>query len=99
HHPPSPPFPYTTLFRSERALQQGRQQRRRYALSGNIGDHHRPARVGYSRDIVIVSADLQRGHAAAACPQPSAGGKRARQEALLEDRKSTRLNSSHVAIS
>src|SRR5256885_13206538 len=69
--PRSTLFPYTTLFRSVRAV--GR-------------------RVDHQLAIAVICRDEQRG---AGLP----GALQDAREALVQDRKSTRLNSSHLVIS
>src|SRR5690349_24136739 len=83
--PPSPLFPYTTLFRSQRrgidAIGRDDVVRERRALGG----------IGTRRRVVD-------GHAAGAeVAGAQIGGRQA--EGANRDRKSTRLNSSHVEIS
>src|SRR5437773_8379258 len=73
--PRSPPFPYTTLFRSQKAETAtggGREWRRQYNSNGLRG----PAAVATREGTSL-------------CIPP----------ALARDRKSTRLNSSHITIS
>src|SRR5439155_20763314 len=81
--PSSTLFPYTTLFRSGGC---GRRARGREELIGSIA-RVRPARRASRRRI-----RTRRQHRAVAV-------RRLRPRADAEDRKSTRLNSSHVAIS
>src|SRR5207245_11013834 len=94
HSPPL--FPYTTLFRSslrqERAIPLDRPGEARVE-----GDARRPPEQlpGATRVQVLV-ADLARRLVADIGPQ--VGAAEPTQEAL-EDRKSTRLNSSHGSIS
>src|SRR5207253_9535582 len=77
--PPSPLFPYTTLFRSPVALRHG-------------------ARPPEPRPLPMGEGQARR--RAPARAQPAAAGPSLRDPAAAqEDRKSTRLNSSHVAIS
>src|SRR5690606_39766215 len=83
---PSPPFPYTTLFRSHERVLRHRDQRvgePAGTLRGQLAvdDAQHPRRVGVDAVDTLVFAqrigiDLDR--------------------LLLRDRKSTRLNSSHV---
>src|SRR5205807_8865648 len=90
--PTSPPFPYTTLFRSgasrpRRASRNapGSSGRRRVVADAAGVDHRddeRPQRGQCRRDDRVVDVEgLER---------PADG---------IEDRKSTRLNSSHLVIS
>src|SRR5439155_22017729 len=96
HHPPRPTlFPYTTLFRSRtRDLQIPR--RRPYLVVDGIGEgrSHRPR--GDRSAQSGRRAGLRSGSRlwAAAGPRTQAS-----TTSGLRDRKSTRLNSSHVAIS
>src|SRR5690606_40845311 len=91
---PRPPrstlFPYTTLFRSAQAGAEGG-SRRVDALHDAIGRH----------GLVDIEAAMEQG--ALDHLQSPAWFKQIRRQddhfAVLEDRKSTRLNSSHVKIS
>src|SRR5205807_9326456 len=99
HRPLATLFPYTTLFRSVRIESDVAIQRREHLLEA-----HRPPRRGAAGPIGRAD-DLPRPHAAAGeqrtanlRPVIAAGGVvDARRSA--EDRKSTRLNSSHLVIS
>src|SRR5207249_9978763 len=88
--PPPPPFPYTTLFRSFAPLQTPAPERlQRRAVSRAFADFQRDdfgvENVGHD-----LTPDLRL--------RPAAG--RANLFRLdTQDRKSTRLNSSHVSIS
>src|SRR5205807_6576858 len=93
--PGSPLFPYTTLFRSRRA-------RAAFGLEERCAGHAPDAReLGAARAAMIVDAEVEvpgarvdrqvaveRGHL-----------RRRRELDLVRDRKSTRLNSSHLVIS
>src|SRR5690606_41016511 len=92
-HPPSPLFPYTTLFRSGRAGK----------LLSTEGDVDDTARVRHA-DALLPRADLSGSQSARVRPRPRlprcARARGAfRDGVAIEDRKSTRLNSSHVKIS
>src|SRR5207302_5455498 len=84
-HPDAPLFPYTTLFRSARAggRAAGARARGRAVPDGEGGT---PGRL-WRRLFRFSSGDLER------------GGKDAAISGQALDRKSTRLNSSHVKIS
>src|SRR5205807_9034848 len=80
----SPLFPYTTLFRSESVLRRARR-------GLGTGPLSRPSRPRPRFDSSV--ADLP------AC-RPGPGGRRSRDRGRpCLDRKSTRLNSSHLVIS
>src|SRR5207248_9091237 len=95
--PRSRPFPYTTLFRSGHEKQEAsevsarrmgtnpsaRSFRQWYSRAGNLLEHG-PARVNQ------VIADMARNFVLRGLRQ---------RECMIEDRKSTRLNSSHRTIS
>src|SRR5690242_20841667 len=89
--PTSTPFPYTTLFRSgeddgraaARAAAQDRS--RRLAMAGDLISREALERI------IQRAAELQAG-------EHDIGDGLTEQE-LLSDRKSTRLNSSHMSIS
>src|SRR5207253_7577793 len=89
--PTSTPFPYTTLFRSRVShgcLLQNPDATRRCADAFKI-----------RRTTTLISVRL-RGHHLSGWSHAAAYGELERRWLLLErDRKSTRLNSSHVAIS
>src|SRR5207253_9220392 len=99
-HPPSRPprttlFPYTTLFRSKagKSLQHAREDQGRQGALGLMGQRHRPH---VAIDVVPALARVaRRGMQAERHPEILRG----RPEWIVGDRKSTRLNSSHVAIS
>src|SRR3989442_6165523 len=83
--PRSTLFPYTTLFRS--VVDQQEQARRRQTLAQVVEQ-----RLGLGIEPVQILADQQQGvHLALAQQHPLERGE--------QDRKSTRLNSSHVRIS
>src|SRR5690606_41932194 len=81
--PRSTPFPYTTLFRSERAAQEPSDHQHRH-LEHSAGEADRGSELGDSRHQTVAGPGAEVG----ADVQPRG-----------EDRKSTRLNSSHVKIS
>src|SRR5256885_9373276 len=89
--PRSPPFPYTTLFRSEHFA---RADIERYPVDG-----------AYRRAwCAVVDAQVAHGHDRAVCHRVSAsvgvgGPKSILPNRRRRDRKSTRLNSSHLVIS
>src|SRR5205807_9442164 len=87
--PPPPLFPYTTLFRSARLLLR---QGLRGALPPGAREHRQ---AGGLRD--RLHDDLARQRPAHE-PLPARPLQR-RAVSLAEDRKSTRLNSSHLVIS
>src|SRR5947208_9072519 len=79
----SPLFPYTTLFRSERLVED--------PGAGEVLDAHRQMRVQDGRRLPVEQPERS---PSAPPPRPRASGPR-----LCQDRKSTRLNSSHQIIS
>src|SRR5690349_23632846 len=83
--PMSTLFPYTTLFRSGG----GREGRARLHHRRRAAPHQRPGRL----------RDRRRRRPADAGPQGVARGGGGRRGDRRADRKSTRLNSSHVEIS
>src|SRR5207249_11653229 len=91
--PPVPTlFPYTTLFRS-RALRYALGDRGRRLVGG-------PAQTTlglFAHGPVVHPTGASRGHPRRPGGRPR--GKTAHGGLLLRDRKSTRLNSSHVSIS
>src|SRR5690606_40233036 len=88
--PRSTLFPYTTLFRSARA---GARAREAAAGRGLRGDARRARPAGAGGVRLAVGHRRGGGRAAAGAGPPHARRGRG------EDRKSTRLNSSHVKIS
>src|SRR5207249_12089375 len=90
-HPPSPLFPYTTLFRSVRALSEA---------TGLDGSEVPPS---LCRGVVALSLRFTRESHARATDYLADDGLRLAYLAYYLpvnlDRKSTRLNSSHVSIS
>src|SRR5205807_10422496 len=93
--PPRPPlFPYTTLFRSEEVR---RRQRRRPA--DRPGRHGIPHERGHLRALVARRGALDRGAAHDVEAYRRMTDERRDVDARTEDRKSTRLNSSHLVIS
>src|SRR5207302_10625264 len=91
--PTSPPFPYTTLFRSRAAL--AVRQQRQLAPAGVVLKEAGAHRADYARH---VRDDRRRGlePAGARSLERDLPDRVALQH---QDRKSTRLNSSHVKIS
>src|SRR3712207_9269677 len=94
--PRSTLFPYTTLFRS---AQGGRRSPAGGPDQPQHHGHERHAadRVADARAPRAEEGELRRG--AEVLPHLLAGGGRVRQLPRPEDRKSTRLNSSHANIS
>src|SRR5256885_11629488 len=87
--PRSPLFPYTPLFRSDRA--HAADEHRRYRAE------QRRQQPGLELTELVRGAGEQRVHGAHAAPHRV---RRAElHERVAEDRKSTRLNSSHLVIS
>src|SRR5207253_10126468 len=87
--PPTPTlFPYTTLFRSGRAQGDGRPARGDREPYVGVRD---PRRIDSPRELLVRGGDE-----GVPSREPRA---RPAPHALGGDRKSTRLNSSHVAIS
>src|SRR5690606_41715395 len=84
--PTPPPFPYTTLFRSRHAIAADRGRRHHGQLA-------RQARATWRRDDRRGAATAR----ARAAGSHAAAGRR--RDLRSQDRKSTRLNSSHVKIS
>src|SRR5690606_41554278 len=97
--PRSPPCPYTTLFRSELVAEaRNRVLMRASADAGALG-RALAALLGETSDGVMLRAlddVLKRGEQLDALMRPGGADVRARVES--RDRKSTRLNSSHVKI-
>src|SRR5207253_8705113 len=90
--PPTPPlFPYTTLFRSNELLLV-REQDVRFAIPVHIGHGHAVADFDFGIHVNGTELGLRRFGG-----RQRQGKTQDREEKL--DRKSTRLNSSHVAIS
>src|SRR5256885_11109522 len=88
--PRSTLFPYTTLFRSHRpdgAAQLPHRAGRPQPPPDDVAHDHREHAAGDQEGVVPVPADLEHLDA------------RLVHGADLEDRKSTRLNSSHLVIS
>src|SRR5207245_11727136 len=84
----SPLFPYTTLFRSCRAHAARRLLRAAHGRGGGIGGDRERDRAGRARDDGSVVH-----------PGSRRLGLCGRDARLIQDRKSTRLNSSHGSIS
>src|SRR5439155_27160575 len=85
--PASPPFPYTTLFRSREKRTSSRPTWNPFRL---VVSTRRPAAIATVRN-PFTTRRPRNGRQAAKVVELS--------ERLVGDRKSTRLNSSHVAIS
>src|SRR5207253_9843575 len=97
--PPRPtPFPYTTLFRSEPMIESSRPQAgsRLTQLAGAPDPQVTQGREREAR--AALGPDLGHGSEARHCHR-GVLVRRVAQPDLPLDRKSTRLNSSHVAIS
>src|SRR3546814_19177342 len=90
-------FPYTTLFRSDIFAGEG-VGRPRFAEAADRVEQHHPVgghqvRAGAEEGVVIMRADMLEHadrHDAVEAPRVAQ-----RKVAIVEDRKSTRLNSSH----
>src|SRR5690606_42075347 len=87
--PRSTPFPYTTLFRSADPQHRARLLR--------VLVDHQPARLGDRRGALVDDAGVVGGEVDAAVA--GAATEAVVPERAVQDRKSTRLNSSHVKIS
>src|SRR5256885_8881746 len=85
--PRSTLFPYTTLFRSRAATRQSRHPE----LPGQ--------ETARSRGLAPGTSPSRRRKCAKKCVRDSAGRSHPFLRNALEDRKSTRLNSSHLVIS
>src|SRR5207253_9194101 len=93
--PQRPPrFPYTTLFRSEHLEEHDRRREGVAGLEDGLRERRDPLRIGDAEDGAHhhVEGDGERGVEQGERPSWPAIGLAA------GDRKSTRLNSSHVAI-
>src|SRR5690242_21417131 len=93
--PPRPTlFPYTTLFRSERAAAAGEGEGGDVVLHAIViaGERRRPEQV-HGAVGPDEAATGEGGHCRQECSEDR------RREAESQDRKSTRLNSSHMSIS
>src|SRR5690349_23345978 len=84
--PRSTLFPYTTLFRSERADDE---------VDAEVPAEHRVDQAGADRDDAGRQVELAADHEHA----DAHGDDADRRGLVQQDRKSTRLNSSHVEIS
>src|SRR5699024_12102905 len=94
--PPSTLVPYTTLFRSRRGPRRPSTGCRRPSLPFSTVR----LRTTVRRTPPVVNFLVEKESWAAAAGHPMAlGHPTARRRASLPDRKSTRLNSSHVSIS
>src|SRR5207253_11215397 len=94
--PPYPPlFPYTTLFRSPQLDPHRLHDRRRGCDRHRADEGRRPHSGPRRRRLADLEASTQTAPGPPYCPRAST---RATSEGTT-DRKSTRLNSSHVAIS
>src|SRR5207253_10012879 len=90
--PPSPPpFPYTTLFRSAAAIHGNKSQNARERTLAQFKSHQPPVLV--ATDIAARGLDIDDISHVVNFDLPMTA------ELYVQDRKSTRLNSSHVAIS
>src|SRR5207253_10106490 len=88
-HPSTPLFPYTTLFRSLRFIDWARPERNVYHVSDEFAVESAGATETRRPDLVLFVNGIP--FTVIECKRPgNVGG---------EDRKSTRLNSSHVANS
>src|SRR5207302_3988123 len=81
--PRSTLFPYTTLFRSRESARESARDQTRAVLG----------------EPVALPADKRAANKLVSWANRNSGDDRAWQQRALEDRKSTRLNSSHVKIS
>src|SRR5690606_41840328 len=88
--PPSALRPYTTLFRSHYGL--GRERQDEFAVRSLTRAMHAIDSGAFDAEVTPVTVKQRKGeHVVRHDEQP--------HKASLEDRKSTRLNSSHVKIS
>src|SRR5207253_10886715 len=94
--PPSPLFPYTTLFRSPRRFDLGPSNATSSATRLPAPTFHRPITFTFRRGLSERSVKSQRWICTA---RPCTENFQSSGPSSLADRKSTRLNSSHVAIS
>src|SRR2546426_1378835 len=88
--PRSTLFPYTTLFRSLRAVADHLSRMERSVAAGD---------ALHDEAGVLVQKDAHAPACATACFTASSMSVRAENPASVRDRKSTRLNSSHLVIS
>src|SRR5690606_41447823 len=88
--PPSSPFPYTTLFRSAGAARGPRKSRREPRTFRLVADS--PSAVSFLHRTTMVQYRMRSG-------SRRSPGRISRERERKRDRKSTRLNSSHVKIS
>src|SRR5205807_6684501 len=93
--PPPPPFPYTTLFRSHTA-RAGRVLGRRGGRHPQSIRRHPIQPPGHA-DYVRVVHDVEL--PARSCSSATRTWTAAPRQCAASDRKSTRLNSSHLVIS
>src|SRR5688500_19167003 len=85
--PRSPPFPYTTLFRSARLSRDRSNDGRSFTVAPRDGEPpSRSHRLSPRRD-------------ATQCPGRAPRRTKCHRQSVLADRKSTRLNSSHLVTS
>src|SRR5699024_11825895 len=96
--PTSPPFPYTTLFRSRRSRQRVPPDNAVHPNAQEPLQHPRRTRNTRIDGEVIEAHRDQRGHFPGTRPVPEVTLEDVAGR-ILGDRKSTRLNSSHVSIS
>src|SRR3712207_9031303 len=94
--PRSTLFPYTTLFRSEEALVVTDVE---VGLGAVLGDEDLAVLERVHRPGVDVEVGVQLLHGDPEAPAGQQRAQRAGGQPLAEDRKSTRLNSSHANIS
>src|SRR5439155_23808568 len=94
--PTPPPFPYTTLFRSVAAQPRAHGLDRAHA-DDRRGQSERESGAAF-RDPVVDRRAREERHGYS-CNRPYESGDNAENHQMRVDRKSTRLNSSHVAIS
>src|SRR5207302_3939319 len=97
--PPSRPnlFPYTTLFRSHRPEQRQRLERASHELDRLVSDSDVAGKRALEREISAPCRAKLDGPHPGESPATDCGS--VGVPALRLDRKSTRLNSSHVKIS
>src|SRR5699024_12279427 len=94
--PASPPFPYTTLFRSLRLTDRDRGRVVIALIGVNRGPEGHWATLGLASDEVALSHEAGGSRRAGDVRTASSS---TFSSLRLADRKSTRLNSSHVSIS
>src|SRR5690606_41066701 len=97
--PSSPPFPYTTLFRSSPAGRSTASPRNRASRRSGGTRAAPPARRLSSNDLLFGADEVDEHFVQSRAGDVEAAQRETLLGAGLEDRKSTRLNSSHVKIS